>query len=350
MHPLIRRLAAMLFPALLAAAPATRPANSAATAPAPRNAVRPVAPPFVIGVNLCGAEFGEKELPGVYGKHYTYPKAESLDYYKSKGLTLIRLPFRWERLQPALNGPLDAKELGRLDAFVAAVRERGMRVIPEPHNFARYRGQVIGTPEVPNAAFADFWRRLAGHYKGEPSVWAFGLVNEPHDTNGLWPAAAQAAVDAIREVDREHFIVVPGDGWSGAADWRKHNENLWITDPSNRIVYEAHLYFDRDKSGRYLRTWEEEGATPMIGVDRLRPFREWLAERNAVGMVGEFGVPAGAGRDPRWLEALGVFVRHLREIEMPGCYWAGGPWWNEYPLSVEPRNGEDRPQMKVLTK
>src|SRR5687768_6408262 len=106
---LIRRMFASLLPALFAAGPATRPA--------PRNLVRPTPPPFMLGVNLCGAEFGEKELPGVYDKHYTYPTAKSLDYYKSKGLMLVRLPFRWERMQPALNGPLDAAELGRLDAF-----------------------------------------------------------------------------------------------------------------------------------------------------------------------------------------------------------------------------------------
>jgi endoglucanase len=41
-------------------------------------------------------------------------------------------------------------------------------------------------------------------------------------------------------------------------------------------------------------------------------------------------------------------VNRLREIQMPGCYWAGGPWWKNYPLSIEPRGGEDRPQMMVL--
>jgi endoglucanase len=261
----------------------------------------------------------------------------------------VRLPFRWERLQPALHGPLDPTELSRLDAFVADVARREMRVIPEPHNYARYRGELIGSPAVPNAAFADFWRRLAGHLKGQASVYAYGLVNEPHDTKGLWPAAAQAAVDAIREVDSSRHIFVPGDGWSGAADWRKNNENLWVTDPANRIVYECHLYFDADKSGRYVKPYDKEKGSPTIGIDRLKPFRAWLDERNAIGFVGEFGVPANDGDDPRWIESLDRFVTHLREHQIPGAYWAGGPWWGKYPLSIEPQNGADRPQMKVLT-
>ncbi|HEU5016940.1 MAG TPA: hypothetical protein VFT69_03095, partial [Pseudolabrys sp.] len=29
-------------------------------------------------------------------------------------------------------------------------------------------------------------------------------------------------------------------------------------------------------------------------------------------------------------------------------YWAGGPWWGDYKLSIEPENGHDAPQMQVL--
>jgi endoglucanase len=85
-----------------------------------------------------------------------------------------------------------------------------------------------------------------------------------------------------------------------------------------------------------------------VGVERLKPFVDWLEERNAIGFIGEFGVPANAGDDPRWLETLAVFVRRLRELQMPGCYWAGGPWWGGYALSIEPRDGVDRAQMKVM--
>jgi endoglucanase len=345
---MIRRALAFLFPALLAAGPASSPATRPATHPAPRNAVRPVAPPFMMGVNLCGAEFGQAKIPGVYGKDYVYPNARELDYYKSKGLMLVRLPFRWERLQPALKGEFDAAELKRLDQFVKEITQRGMKVIPEPHNYARYRGKLIGSAEVPNSAFADFWRRMAEHFKGEEAIYAYALVNEPHATQGLWPAAAQAGVDGIRSADKTHHIIVPGDGWSGATDWRKNNENLWVTDPSNLIVYEAHLYFDRDKSGRYLKSYDQEKGSPTVGVDRLKSFESWLEERNAVGFVGEFGTPANNGDDARWQVTLEQFVRHLEKIKMSGTYWAGGPWWGNYALSIEPKDGVDRPQMKVM--
>ena len=89
------------------------------------------------GVNLSGAEFGGV-YPGIDGTHYGYPTYKDLDYFKEKGLTLIRFPFRWERIQQVMNGELDANELVKMKAFVKAAEERNMPVILDLHNFARY--------------------------------------------------------------------------------------------------------------------------------------------------------------------------------------------------------------------
>src|SRR5262245_45131596 len=96
------------------------------------------------GVNLAGAEFGEQNLPGTYGVDYTYPTNAEVDYFRSKGMTLLRVPFRWERLQQSLGGALDATEKGRLDTFVDYATGAGMTVLLDPHNYARYRDALIG--------------------------------------------------------------------------------------------------------------------------------------------------------------------------------------------------------------
>src|SRR4026207_2185032 len=87
-----------------------------------------------VGVNLAGAEFGDSNLPGTYNQHYTYPTTVEVDYFLSKGMNLIRLPFRWERLQPIANGPFDGVELGRIQALVNHVASRGGYVLLDPHN------------------------------------------------------------------------------------------------------------------------------------------------------------------------------------------------------------------------
>ena len=297
------------------------------------------------GLSLAGAEFGPDHLPGVHGVDYFYPTSGSLDYYLARGLTLLRIPCRWERLQRELEGDLDPEETGRLDAVIAAASERKMQVIIDIHNFARYRGQLIGTVAVPETAFADFWRRLAEHYRTEAAIWAYGLMNEPHDTGGRWPTAAQAGVNGIRAADQQHTILVAGDGWSSAANWRHNNEALRITDRSDKIIYEAHQYFDADNTGRYAASYEGEQAYPTIGVDRVRQFSSWLADHNLRGFLGEYGVP---DNDPRWLDVLDRFLTFLDDQGIGGTYWAGGEHWGDYRLGVTPNARGDRPQMAVL--
>jgi Ca2+-binding RTX toxin-like protein len=301
----------------------------------------------MIGINLAGAEFGSAS--GTYGYDYIYPSTSELDYFNSEGISLIRLPVRWEHLQRTLDGALDPAEIGRVHTFLDAAAARGMQVILDVHNYGRYFGQVIGSTAVPISSFADFWSKMAAEFHGSPALSGFGLMNEPHDMGGatVWPAAAQAAADAIRAAGATENIIVDGDGWSSAGTWQTVNGDLAIKDALNKIVYDAHIYFDRNNSGTYQGTYDQEGATPATGVERLQVFEDWLQAHNAKGFIGEFGVPAN---DPRWLQALSNFVDALHQDGIDGTAWAAGPWWGNYPLSLEPANGQDKPQLDILTK
>ncbi|RAI43565.1 cellulase family glycosylhydrolase, partial [Rhodoplanes roseus] len=298
----------------------------------------------MFGVNLAGAEFGP--CRGEFGTDYIYPTTADLDYYLGKGVTLIRLPFTWERMQPTLGGDLDQVELGRMIDFLDAAAARGMEVVLDLHNYGRYDGAVIGSTNVPTSAFADFWGKLAGALGDHPAVAGLGLMNEPHDMGGaqVWPAAAQAAADAIRAAGSHATLVVSGDGWSGAASWQNLNASLRVSDPLDKVLYEAHVYFDRSGSGVY-GTYDAEGAYPSIGVDRVQPFIDWLNQNGLRGFIGEYAVPSD---DPRWLDVLDSFLNTLAENDVASAYWAGGPWWGAESLAIQPIDGIDRPQMDVL--
>ena len=303
---------------------------------------------YMYGLNLSGGEWGRvrPESPDVYGSDYTYPTVSELDYLKSKGLLLVRLNLKWEHLQKSLYGPLDTAELARLDDFMQAASERGMWVWPEPHNNARYYGHLLGSSEVPYSGFADFWGKMAKHLRTQPSLYAYDLTDEPHDTGGLWPGAAQAAIDAIRLYDMGHPIVVGGDGWSSAENWLQINDGLRrLKDPAGNLIFDAHVFFDSDSSGTYQYTYDDEEAYPEVGVDRVRPFVEWLAANKLHGIIGGYGVPDD---DPRWLPVLENFLSYIDSAGIGGAYWAGGPWWGDYPLAAEPRDGIEQPQMTVL--
>ncbi len=307
-------------------------------------------PAHMFGVNLAGGEFGSP-LPGSYGYDYIYPSAAEFDYYNSKGLKLIRLPFKWERIQHTLNSSLNSSELARLDTVVGYASARGMKIVLDMHNYARRKESgtqyLIGTGPVTMDSFGDVWRRLADHYKGNSAIYGYGIMNEPYSTNGTWPTMAQTAVNAIRTVDLTSYVLVCGDGWGNATGWRSKNPNLDTQDPVGRLIYEAHCYFDNNLSGTYDQSYDGEGAYPMIGVDRVKEFVEWLQETGNKGLIGEYGVP---GNDSRWNTVLDNFLAYLDANGVSGTYWAGGPWWGSYPLSCEPTSNftVDKPQMTIL--
>ncbi len=296
------------------------------------------------GVNMAGAEFGYQKLPGKFGTDYFYPEKRHFAYYRDKNIRLIRFPFRWERVQHSLGARLDHQEIRRLKKALDLAAMHEQRVIVDMHNYARYHGELIGTPAVPYEAFADVWRKLASELKGHPALYGYDIMNEPHSTQGLWPGAAQAAVDAIRKVDPHTLIFIEGDRWANAWHWPRVNGNLHIQDPANRLVYEAHVYFDKDFSGRYA---EPEEVDPMLGVERVRPFVEWLKQHGYKGFIGEYGVPDDA---PSMLQAMDNLLAYLNEQCIPSAYWAAGPNWGSYRLAIEPRKNLDRPQMHVLQK
>ena len=303
------------------------------------------------GINIVGPALSAGRR-GTYGKDYIYPDEQTLGYYRSKGFKVVRVTFLWERMQPRLLSDLDSEELGRLHALAEAVRRQGMVLVTGPHNYARYavndgQPELIGSAAVPTTAFSDLWHRLSTAFISVKDGLIFTLMNEPHDTAGTWPAMAQSAVDAIREVDRQRWLYVPGDGWSSARSWSQYNQELALADPSDRIVYVAHQYFDQSGKGSYENSYDADGTYPEIGVDRLNPFLDWLRERRFRGTVTEYGVP---NNDPRWLIVLDKTLSALKRANVGGAYWAGGPWWGDYPLSSEPHGGHDAPVMSVLTK
>lgn len=274
-----------------------------------------------------------------------FPDASYVAYYQGVGLRAIRLPLYWEDMQPIFGASLNARYLQHTREFLDVAQANGMKVLIDLHNYARYRKVLIGSEDVPVAAFARFWKRLAAELKSHPAVFAWGLMNEPHQTGGTWPAIAQAGVDAIRSEDSTRPIYVGGDNWSNAQTWPAQHPAPFVNDPANRIVYEAHVYFDDDFSGRYKVPLGAGVDAAARAAQRLQPFIDWLKKHNQRGAIGEVGVPMD---DPRWLQALGRFLDMADAACLDWFMWAGGAWRPNYELNLEPIDGKDRPQIELI--
>jgi endoglucanase len=318
------------------------------------------------GVNLSGAEFGQNVLPGTYNVNYTYPNQTEVDYFRSKGLNIFRLCFRWERLQQSTNANFNSAELSRLHTFVSATTAKGIYVILDPHNFQRYypdtanfqsSAQGLVGSAVPDSAFVDFWSRLATIYKTNDHV-IFNLMNEPNTmpTEQL-VTSENAAIAGIRAAGATNLILVPGNGWTGAWTWQDNyygtpnaQAMLNIVDSGNNFAFDVHQYLDSDGSGSHTNI-----VSATIGLERLTNFTTWLEVNNRKGFLGEFAVPnaiIGPGGSQNGDEALTNMLSHIQnnsDVWLGWTWWAAGPWWGNYMFTLEKTaGGADQPAMPVL--
>lgn len=300
------------------------------------------------GVNLSGAEFNSRELPGTMFRDYTYPSSGDFQYFAEKGANLIRLPVRWERVQRELQGELYGPELKQIRKAVANARENNQCLLLDLHNYAAYDGAVLGEGKLTTEDFVDVWRRLAEDLDDVDHV-ALGLMNEPFRMAiADWADVAQQTVMALREAGAEHLVVVSGGRWSGVHEWFKERtgssnaeEFADLEDPLERSVLEVHQYLNEGYSGT-----REDCLAPEHFDGMFENISRWAGENDQQLLLGEFGSP------PRE-ECLASLERVLALSNDPSiwrgwAYWAAGAWWGDYFLTVHPDEGQDRPQMAIL--
>lgn len=309
-------------------------------------AVPTAAAPSLTGVNLAGGEFGG--LKSKYGYGYIYPNYSEMKAFRDMGVTVFRVPVRWERLQPVLGGPLDRDEMERLDRVIGTASGFGIATIIDVHNYAKYRREKVGGPTVPLSAVADLWRPIASRYKSNARV-IFGLMNEPVGIGAnAWADVAGRAVTAIRATGAKNLILVPGVIWSGAHSWRKKvgvesnaEAMTGFVDPANNFAFDFHQYFDANSSGM--------GAicvSPAEAARRLAVASDWLSETGNRGFLSEFGVHPGA----ECQATLRAALTHLRQRPewLGWTLWASAQWFGTYPMNIYPLMDPPSPTLATM--
>jgi endoglucanase len=304
--------------------------------------------PQLKGVNLAGAEFAAEKLPGVLGTDYAYPTRDALVFFKATGMNLIRLPFRWERVQHSLKSPLDSAEVAQIARVIGWARELDLCILLDLHNYGTYRSQRIGSDAVPPAAFEDVWLRLAAAFP-DANTTALGLMNEPAAMPAAqWMALAQSTVLALRRSDASHLLMVGSARWSGAHEWTQRFDGQsageafeHFTDPLARVAVELHQYADNNYSGT---------STECIAPQRLRSLMQtvaqWSQTRHVRFFMGEFGTASA----PACLADLRVLLQAMQDsnVWLGWSYWAAGDRWGPYPFSIQPGPTPEAAQLTLL--
>lgn len=243
------------------------------------------------GVNFAGGDFADQGPGGAVnrsttaqpGAGYYYPLAANFPILAAKGVTLIRYPIRWERVQPNLKQALDPVEMAQLLSSIQGANAAGCKVLLDIHNYARYDTTPTGantngvlnlSQNAPSGVsgtmtdcFVDLWQRLAIYFKANAPIWGYDIMNEPHDLPGGvtdWQTASQRAVEAIRVIDQNVRIAVEGYTYANAANWTTNNGSAgWLTEtiPAGQtgagsarntdplVLWNAHNYFDTIPNG-----------------------------------------------------------------------------------------------------
>lgn len=296
------------------------------------------------GINLAGGEFGG--LAGKYGKAYVYPDFGQIKQFTDLGMNVIRVPVRWERIVATPGGPLIEAEMDRIDVVIATAAQRNASVIIDIHNYARFRGQPLGSETVAKADLVDLWSRLATRYKDKPRV-IFGLMNEPVRISASdWAKVAQSTVDAIRARGAKNLVLVPGVLWSGAHSWNKRvagvsNADVLaaVRDPADNVAIDFHQYFDKYSSGA-----SDVCVAPAEAARRLAVASKWLAATGNRGFLSEFAV----GRSPECLDVLKTVLGALDADPhwLGWTIWASAQWFGTYHFNLYPATNP--PQLPVL--
>ena len=153
------------------------------------------------------------ELVSTYENNYW--TTQDFDNCAEMGMSVIRLPFTYMNLCDD-NGNLKSNAFDRLDWFVQNCSQRGMYVILDMHgafgsqNGMDHSGEINdGKQLYYNQSNKDktlnLWKKIAEHFKGNPAVAAYDILNEP----GIKAAATYSLHwDFYNEIYNKRFLFV----------------------------------------------------------------------------------------------------------------------------------------------
>lgn len=187
-----------------------------------------------------------------------YVTREDIRYIRQTGMNTIRIPFHYKLFTDEDYMGLAAAQDGfqRLDSLVAWCRESQIYLILDMHDAPggqtgdniddSYGYPWLMTSEESQTQFAEIWKKIADHYKDEPIILGYDLLNEPiahyfkddlAKLNAALEPVYKKAVAAIRQVDQNHIVMLGGAQW---------DSNFKVfTDPKfdSKLMYTCHRYW-----------------------------------------------------------------------------------------------------------
>lgn len=186
-----------------------------------------------------------------------YITREDIAYIKQTGMNSIRLPFHYKLFTDEDYMGLKSNQDGfaRVDSVIKWCKTEGLYVILDMHDAPggqtgdniddSYGYPWLFESETSKQLFSEIWKKIADRYKNEPTVLGYDLLNEPiatyftnkEEINKLLVPVYKRGIEAIRNVDPNHIILLGGAQW---------NSNFSMFDEKaidSNMLYTCHRYW-----------------------------------------------------------------------------------------------------------
>lgn len=239
---------------------------------------------------------GEKRTEEFYNAWLAnHTRKIDIDSMKAWGFNSVRLPMHYNLYTlpvdkepvPGENTWLE-KGFQMTDSLLAWCKANKMYLLLDLHAAPGGQGNDLNIsdrdPDKPSLWESDankqktiaLWKKLAHRYAGEPWIGGYDIINEPNwgfedpvnDKNGTKEKKNEPLkklmVDitkAIREVDRNHIVIIEGNGWG-------NNYNGILPTWDNNMVLSFHKYWNyNDKASiqHILNTRDQYNVPVWLG-------------------------------------------------------------------------------------
>ncbi len=231
---------------------------------------------------LLGPEAAEKFWKAYVDRYVT---RDDIQFLKRAGFNSVRVPIHYKYFESD-----NADGFAMLDRVVEWSREAGLYVVIDLH--AAPGGQtganiddswgypwIYDSPQEQLHAI-DVWKRIAAHYRDSETVLGYDLLNEPiphfpelKKYNSQLEPLYRRIVAAIREVDKNHVVILGGAQW---------DTNFSVFSPpfDSNVMYTFHKYWMKPEQAEIQQyvDFRDKYKVPIWMSESGENTDEWIAQ------------------------------------------------------------------------